>query len=105
MDLITPNRLRLGRNNERSPVGHLSVINDMNKTIKENENIFNAWFEIWLSCHVPKLMEQQKWYKSGLDLKEGDIVLFVKQEPSNVLTINLAWSNLFKLGEMGKLVR
>ena len=77
MDLITPNRLRLGRNNERSPVGHLSVINDMNKTIKENENIFNAWFEIWLSCHVPKLMEQQKWYKSGLDLKEGDIVLFV----------------------------
>ena len=74
MDLITPNRLRLGRNNERNPVGHLSVINDMNKTIKENENIFNAWFEIWLSCHVPKLMGQQKWYKSGLDLKEGDII-------------------------------
>ena len=79
MDLITPNRLKLGRNNERSPVGEV-VFADKEKIIRENQAIFEAWFEVWLLCHVPKLMHQPKWFRSGKDLKEGDVVLFLKQE-------------------------
>ena len=30
--------------------------------------------------HVPKLMDQPKWFRSDKDLKEGDVVLFLKQE-------------------------
>ena len=79
MDLLTPNRLKLGRNNERSPEGEM-IVADHNKVIEENQAIFNAWFEVWLSSHVPKLMNQPKWFRSDKDLKKGDIVLFLKKE-------------------------
>ena len=48
IDLLTPNRLILGRNNERSPSGPLHVTNDSEKIIKRNGEIINAWFEYWL---------------------------------------------------------
>ena len=80
LDLITPNRLRLGRNNERSPCGVLTVSNDPLKFAKVNTDIFNTWFEAWLVSHVPKLMNQPKWYDSDRDLKSGDIVLFLKND-------------------------
>jgi hypothetical protein len=80
MDLITPNRLLLGRNNERSPDIPLTVVNDYDKIIKQNEKVFQSWFECWLISHVPKLVDQPKWFKSDRDLKVGDVVLFLKQE-------------------------
>jgi hypothetical protein len=57
MDLITPNRLLLGRNNERSPDIPLTVVNDYDKIIKQNEKVFQSWFECWLISHVPKLVD------------------------------------------------
>ena len=80
LDLITPNRLRLGRNNDRSPSGVLSVSSDPSKFDKVNKVMFNTWFEAWLISHVPRLMHQPKWYNSDRDLKQGDIVLFIKNE-------------------------
>ena len=47
--------------------------------IKENEEIFNSWFEVWLLVHVPKLMHQQKWFSSD-KIKVGDVILFVKND-------------------------
>ena len=79
MDLITPNRLRLGRNNERNPVDNMCTTNDPLKIIGENKRIFNTWFENWLLSHVPKLVNQPKWFKTE-NIQEGDIVLFTKQE-------------------------
>ena len=80
MDLLTPNRLRLGRNNERSPVGELLVTNDPSKFFTEKSDIFNCWFECWLTTHVPKLMYHPKWFNSDYHLQEGDLVLFLKKE-------------------------
>ena len=80
MDLITPNRLRLGRNNERSPVGSLCVTNNPSRILDSNIRILNTWFENWLLSHVPKLISQPKWFKTEEHLKEGDIVLFTKNE-------------------------
>ena len=80
MDLVTPNRLKIGRNNNRSPIGPLYVTNDPTKFFAANENIFNTWFEAWLTSHVHKLMPQPKWYKTSHHIKEGDIVLFLKKE-------------------------
>ena len=62
MDLITPNRLLLGRNNDRCPVGPVLVSGDYDKIIRDNERIYNAWFENWLVSHVPKLMDHPKWF-------------------------------------------
>ena len=80
MDLITPNRLLLGRNNDRCPAGTFNTDGYYDKIISENQAIFNSWFELWLLSHVPKLMEQPKWFKTDRHLKEGDIVLFLKHE-------------------------
>jgi len=80
MDLITPNRLRLGRNNNRSPSGTLTISNNFDKILTNNCRIFDSWFENWLVAHVPKLMSHPKWYNNTYELKEGDIVLFLKNE-------------------------
>ena len=42
MDLLTPNRLILGRNNDRSPTGPLSITNDPDKIIKQNAEIMRV---------------------------------------------------------------
>ena len=54
LDLIIPNRLRLGWNNDRSPMGPLTVSNNPKTFLKCNEQIFNAWFENWLITHITK---------------------------------------------------
>ena len=80
IDLITPNRLRLGRNNQRSPIGVVEVTCNPVKFLRSNELIFNAWFNNWLISHVPHLMHQTKWFTDDQELKEGDVVLFLKTE-------------------------
>ena len=76
---MTPNRLKLARNNERSPEGCVTVAHP-DKVLEENERVFNAWLELWLSIHVPQLIDQPKWFKSDESLKPGDIVLFLKED-------------------------
>ena len=80
MDLLTPSRLRLGRNNDQSPIGPMMVTNDPEKLLFINEKLFNTWFECWLISHVPKLMHHSKWFQTDRDVKVGDVVLFLKQE-------------------------
>ena len=80
MDLLTPNRLLLGRNNNRSPTGDMMVSNDYCKLTKQNTVVFESWFENWLLTHVPKLMFQPKWFNSDRDISEGDVILFLKND-------------------------
>ena len=80
LDILTPNRLKLGRNNERSPVEPVELLGNPNKIIEENRKIFEAWFENWLLTHVPKLMKQEKWFTTSDEIKVGDIVLFLKHD-------------------------
>ena len=78
MDLLTPNRLLLGRNNDRSPSGQFISSQDASRILHQNEKVYDAWFESWLLNHVPKLMIQQKWFKQEQNLHVGDIVIFNK---------------------------
>jgi len=80
MDLLTPNRLLFGRNNARSPAAPLQMTNDPSKLIQANERIFEAWFEVWMTSHVPKLMTRPKWFTTERHLKVGDVIMFNKHE-------------------------
>ena len=80
IDLITPNRLRLGRNNARSPVATMGVTGNPDRILKENRNIFNSWLEPWLISHVPRLMNHPKWFSADQDIKICDVVLLLKQD-------------------------
>ena len=80
LDLITPNRLILGRNNDRCGNAPLIISPDHKKMIESNANIFRAWFEIWLVSYVPTLIERPKWHTSDPSINIGDVVLFLKSE-------------------------
>ena len=64
IDLLTPNRLLLGRNNDKNPFGPLLVSNDAQTILKVNVDVFTVWFESWLISYVPRLMEHPKWFRS-----------------------------------------
>ena len=80
LDLITPNRLILGRNNDRCPNEPLTICSDHNKMIESNSNIFRAWFTTWLVSYVPTLVERPKWHTDKGTIHIGDIVLFLKSD-------------------------
>ena len=80
LDLITPNRLILGRNNDRCGNAPLVIVPDHKRMIQSNANIFRAWFEAWLVGYVPTLIERSKWHKTDKPINVGDIVLFLKSE-------------------------
>ena len=58
------------------------VSNDSDKFMKLNRRVFVSWFEAWLINHVPRLIEQPKWFNDSFDIAEGDVVLFLKHEGS-----------------------
>ena len=78
LDILTPNRLILGRNNERCPTGNFDVTSDPRKIIQANSDIFKTWFECWLISYVPTLIKQPKWFNSDRDIKLGDVIIFLK---------------------------
>ena len=82
LDLITPNRLRLGRNNDRSPIGTLDITDKVDRILRLNSDIFETWWETWLVSAVPKLMPKPKWFRTDEHLKVGDVILFAKDESS-----------------------
>ena len=69
MDLITRNRFRLGRNNDRSLAVKMEVTGNPDRILKENKNFFNSWFEAWLISHVPRLMNHPKWFSTDHVIK------------------------------------
>ena len=71
IDLITPNQLLLARNNNRCPVGKLSVTEDVRNIIQRNNDVFSVWFRAWLTSYVPTSMMQPKWFRSDRNLKKG----------------------------------
>lgn len=80
LDLMTPNRLLLSRNNERSPVGEMIELQSPSRLMRENRKVYDTWFESWLLNHVPNLMHQPKWFNGSNNVCVGDVVLFTKTD-------------------------
>jgi hypothetical protein len=80
LDILTPNRLLLGRNNNRGPTAPLVLSRDVKKIVQMNNDIFKVWFNSWLISYVPTLMESPKWFQNDRNMAEGDVVLFSKSE-------------------------
>ena len=80
LDILTPNRLILGRNNSRGPVCPLSISGDCRKIVESNKAIYESWFKEWLVSYVPTLVRQPKWFKTDRNIRVGDVVLFTKSD-------------------------
>ena len=93
--MLTPNMLRMGRNNDRALEGPLRLPAG-GELLDRVQGFYEAWFKIWNVSYIPKLMYQPKWWKKDKDLKEGDIVLFQKKESA----LDTSWT----LGTIDQLV-
>ena len=80
LDILSPNRLLLGRNNCRSPTAPLEITHDVRRILESNKEIFTLWFKEWLVSFVPTLVEQPKWFVTDRAIAVGDVVLFLKSE-------------------------
>ena len=60
------------------------------------------WFEVWLTSHVPTLLNQSKWFASDEALKKGDVVLFLKQEGSLSSNYQFGIIDSVNVGKDGK---
>ena len=80
LDLITPNRLKFGRNNDRVPVGPAYLTNDPKKLTENTWRIFEVWWKSWVDCAIPKLMDRPQGANGDRNLEVNDVVLLPRKE-------------------------
>ena len=80
LDLITPNRLLLGRNNRRALSGCVTL-DVPSRMMKQMNKVYDAWWEVWrtekLQDFIPKA---SKWPKTDHNTKVGDVVIFKREK-------------------------
>jgi hypothetical protein len=80
-EIITPNRLKLGRNAHRNLEGPVVLNNNPVSQLVRSRLIFSRWYKIFLE-RLPLLIPTVD-KEDGRQVKVGDIVLFVFQD-SNI---------------------
>ncbi len=79
LDILTPNRLILGRNNRRSMSGPCTV-DCKSRMLEGIENVFQAWWQVWNCTKLSDFVSKPpKWFRSLPNLEVGDIVIFCKE--------------------------
>ncbi len=80
LDLITPNRLLLGRNNRRCLQGPV-MINNLHSDILDQNQAITRLCLVLLFEHTHRFIPKPKWARSADQLVQvGDVVLFIKAE-------------------------
>ena len=70
----------MGRSDSRNLVGCVIVISKPKMLFEVNQALFKSWVGIWSLCHVLELMDPPKRFKKDLNIKQGDVMLFLKQK-------------------------
>ena len=79
VDILTRNRLLLGRNNERSPSGDFFVPGKPGEQLDKIRQI-NADFYKKLMENIDQFIWKPKWFVQDRDVEIGDLVLFMIEE-------------------------
>jgi len=78
LDLITPNRLLMGRNHARSPVG-LVTSTTAHKWIASMDEVGLSWWKLWEQEWLMNLVPKAAKFPEGdPDIAVGDVVVFMK---------------------------
>ena len=78
LKIITPNLMKIGRLNSRSLTGPLKFPGGPKDYIKTVEDTYEAFYKIWNTVMLPRMIPQPKWFKDSVDLKPDDVVMFKK---------------------------
>ena len=79
-EIITANRLKLGRNNSRSLEGaglHLDRTPHLGRMMERNREIYHTWYTLFIENIHELMVKPDKWDRSGAQPREEDIVMFV----------------------------
>ena len=94
-DLITPNRLIMGKNNKRAVSG-LIVDPHPQRIITQIEAVEQAWWTVWVAEKLGSLVARPaKWPAGTPEIQVGDIVVFVRDKND---MIGCTW----RLGEISE---
>ena len=78
LDLITPSRLLLGRNNTRALSGY-ARFDKPSRLIRQLDNVYSAWWDVWLSEKLADYIPRsKKWQKDVGEVGKDDIIIFLK---------------------------
>ena len=76
-EVITPNRLKLGRNNFRSLEGNgieLQMLSNFTKILDRNHSIYQQWYKLFINNIHYLNLRPNKWLKSSRLTVVSDIV-------------------------------
>ena len=97
-DLLTPNRLLLGRNNLRSLEGPINLLKGAGATeiLRRNRNLQQYFYQMMLDRLHNFIHKPSKWSKTD-PVKVGDICIFIYNENSAMK------QDVWKLGEVSNI--
>ena len=79
-EVITANRLKLGRNNNRSLEGagiEIERTPHLGKMLEKNREIYTVWYSIFMDNIHELMVKPDKWDITGIQPKLDDIVMFI----------------------------
>lgn len=79
-EILTANRIKLGRNNSRALVGSgisLRLSSNLTRMLEKNLQVYKAWYKLFMDQIHLLSLKPSKWETSGRQPQMGDIVLFV----------------------------
>jgi hypothetical protein len=86
LKLISPNQMRIGRINARTPAGPFKLPSGPKDMICRVQEVYEQWYNVFNDSLVPVLLaaHQPKWFTADKDLATGDVVYFRKGEGSAI---------------------
>ena len=83
LDVITPSRLLLGRNNRRAMSGY-PRLDAPSRMMRQQDELYDLWWKIWRNEKLVDYIPQpKKWRENDREVCVGDIVAFVKEEAAD----------------------
>ena len=81
LDVITPNRLIVGRNNRAALSGQPDLNQPASRLIKQNRQVEESWWAAWTDLKINDFIPKpSKWQRDWGTVQVGDIVIFKRAE-------------------------
>ena len=82
-DVLTPNRLIMGRNNKRSP-DSITQVPSNSRLAEQLEQIERSWWKLWAEERLVDFVPQPaKWPRTNNNLAVGMVVIFPMKKPKS----------------------
>ena len=89
-DVLTPNRLLLGRNNKRSPAS-ITLVQSNSRLAEQLEEVQRSWWKLWATERLVDFVPQPaKWPRTNGNVAVGSIVIFPMAKPKSPIG-ELVW--------------